>query len=61
MDDLEPTGNSEVKDVFDDREMDKIIRQIVDKVRGGYLLNGETGRGIPAEVKKIIDHSVDRL
>ena len=46
---------------FDERELDKIIRQIVDKVRGNYLLNGETARGIPGEVKKIIDHSVERI
>lgn len=46
---------------FNEREMDKIIRQIVDKVRGNYLQNGETGRGIPAEVKRIIDASIDRV
>lgn len=46
---------------FDERELDKIIRQIVDKVRGNYLLNGETARGIPAEVKKIIEQNVDRI
>ncbi len=46
---------------FDERELDKIIRQIVDKVRGNYLLNGETARGIPGEVKKIIDNSVERI
>jgi hypothetical protein len=49
-------GNS-----FDVREMDKIIRQIVDKVRGNYLLNGESGRGIPAEVKRIIEANIDRV
>lgn len=46
---------------FDIREMDKIIRQIVDKVRVNYFQNGETGRGIPGEVKRIIDVSVDRV
>lgn len=46
---------------FDERELDKLIRQIVDKVRGNYLLNGETARGIPNEIKKIIDHSVERI
>ena len=46
---------------FDPKEMDKIIRQIVDKVRGQYFLNGETARGIPGEVKKIIDHNIDRM
>jgi len=46
---------------FDEREMDKIIRQVVDKVRGNYLLNGESGRGIPAEVKRIIEASIDRV
>ena len=48
-------------EAFDAREMDKIIRQIVDKVRGTYLLNGETGRGIPAEVKRIIEANIDRV
>lgn len=46
---------------FEPKELDKLIRQIVDKVRGNYFLNGETARGIPSEVKKIIDNSVDRL
>lgn len=46
---------------FDEREMDKIIRQIVDKVRVNYLHNGETGRGIPAEVKRIIEANIDRV
>jgi hypothetical protein len=46
---------------FDPKELDKIIRQIVDKVRGNYFLNGPTGRGMPAEVKKIIDQSVERM
>ncbi|MDZ4097436.1 MAG: hypothetical protein U1E13_01915 [Methylophilaceae bacterium] len=52
-----PSGKGE----FDARELDKLIRQIVDKVRGNYFLNGETARGIPGEVKKIIDNNVDRL
>ena len=46
---------------FDAREMDKIIRQIVDKVRGNYFLNGETGRGMPGEVKRIIENNIDRV
>lgn len=46
---------------FDAKELDKLIRQIVDKVRGSYYLNGETARGIPGEVKKIIDNNVDLL
>lgn len=46
---------------FDAREMDKIIRQIVDKVRVNYFHNGETGRGMPAEVKRIIESSIDRV
>lgn len=40
--------------------MDKIIRQIVDRVRGNYFQNGE-GRGIPAEVKRIIEANIDRI
>ena len=39
--------------------MDKIIRQIVDKVRRNYFENGETARGIPGEVKKIIETNMD--
>lgn len=46
---------------FDEREMDKIIRQIVDKVRGNYLQNGQAARGIPGEVKRIIENSIDRV
>ena len=46
---------------FDDREMDKMIRQIVDKVRVNYFENGETARGIPSEVKKIIEANIDRV
>ena len=46
---------------FNEREMDKIIRQIVDKVRGNYLQNGESGRGIPGEVKRIIETNIDRV
>jgi hypothetical protein len=46
---------------FDEREMDKTIRQIIDKVRGSYLQNGETGRGIPSEVKRIIEQNIDRI
>ncbi len=45
---------------FSEREMDKIIRQIVDRVRVNYFQNGE-GRGIPAEIKRIIEASVDRV
>ena len=52
---------SSAKEPFDPREMDKIIRQIVDKVRGNYFQNGETGRGIPSEVKRIIESSMDRV
>lgn len=54
-------GNSISTEAFDEREMDKIIRQIVDKVRGSYFLNGETGRGMPGEVKRIIESSIDRV
>jgi len=46
---------------FNEREMDKIIRQIVDRVRGNYFQNGESGRGIPAEVKRIIEANIDRV
>lgn len=46
---------------FNEREMDKIIRQIVDRERGNYLQNGESGRGIPAEVKRIIESNIDRV
>jgi hypothetical protein len=46
---------------FNEREMDKTIRQIVDKVRRNYFENGETARGIPAEVKKIIEANMDHI
>ncbi|MFN7881933.1 MAG: hypothetical protein ACK5PF_02820 [bacterium] len=46
---------------FKEHEMDKIIRQIVDKVRRNYFENGETARGIPSEVKKIIDSNMDHV
>lgn len=46
---------------FNEGEMDKIIRQIVDRVRGNYFQNGETGRGIPGEVKRIIEANIDRV
>lgn len=48
-------------DLFDPKEMDKVIRQIVDRVRGNYFSNGPTSRGIPAEVKKIIEQSMERM
>lgn len=61
MEDNEADVEASERSPFDERELDKIIRQIVDKVRGNYLLNGETARGIPGEIKKIIDHSVERI
>ena len=59
----ESESGTEVSDdeAFSEAELDKIIRQIVDKVRGNYLLNGETARGIPGEIKKIIENNVDRM
>ena len=58
---MESDGGSRDSQAFDAREMDKIIRQIVDKQRGNYFLNGETGRGIPGEVKRIIETNIDRV
>lgn len=46
---------------FNEKELDKIIRQIVDKVRGNYFEHGETARGIPGEVKRIIEQNIDRV
>ncbi|MGO6926120.1 hypothetical protein ACCS55_15895 [Rhizobium ruizarguesonis] len=46
---------------FEDRELDKLIRQILDKVRRNYFENGETARGIPSEIKKIIEANMDRF
>ena len=46
---------------FNEREMDKVIRQIVDKVRGNFFQNGESARGIPGEVKLIIESNIERL
>ncbi len=54
-------GSAQGVQAFDEREMDKIIRQVVDKVRGNFLQNGESSKGIPAEVKKIIEASIDRV
>lgn len=48
-------------DAFNEREMDKIIRQIVDKVRVNYFENGETARGIPSELKRIIEANMDHV
>ncbi len=46
---------------FNEREMDKIIRQIVDKVRRNYFENGETARGIPSEVKRTLEANMDHV
>jgi hypothetical protein len=61
--DLALGESSEQDDVepFNEKEMDKIIRQILDKVRGNYFENGEGARGIPGEVKKIIENSIERV
>jgi hypothetical protein len=63
MDQPDDVGDGRPADAhpFDEREMDKLIRQIVDKVRGNYLEHGETARGIPAEVKRIIEQNIDRV
>lgn len=55
-------GNDEPSETraFKESEMDKIIRNIVDKVRRNYFDNGETARGIPGEIKKIIEANMDR-
>lgn len=47
--------------LFNEKEMDKIIRQIVDKVRASYFENGEGARGMPGEVKRIIEQNIDRV
>tara|TARA_R110001592_G_scaffold197769_4_gene445791 strand:+ start:664 stop:846 length:183 start_codon:yes stop_codon:yes gene_type:complete len=46
---------------FDEKELDKIIRQIVDRVRVNYFENGETARGMPGEVKRIIENNVENV
>lgn len=46
---------------FNEREMDKIIRNVVDKIRRNYFENGEGARGIPSEVKKIIEANMDHV
>lgn len=60
---LEMAGEDESADAqaFNEREMDKIIRQIVDKVRRNYFENGETARGMPSEVKRIIEANLDHV
>jgi hypothetical protein len=58
------TDSDETEDgaqAFNEREMDKVIRQIVDKVRGNFFQNGESARGIPGEVKHIIESNIERL
>lgn len=47
--------------LFNEKELDKLIRQIVDKVRGNYFEHGETARGIPAEVRRMIEQNIDRV
>lgn len=54
-------NESEDTQSFNEREMDKIIRQIVDKVRRNYFENGETARGMPSEVKRIIEANMDHV
>lgn len=46
---------------FDERELDKNIRQIVDRERANYQHHGESARGIPSELKRIIDQNVERV
>ncbi len=58
MTDSEESLRSEA---FEARELDKLIRQILDKVRRNYFENGETARGIPSEIKKIIEANMDRF
>jgi hypothetical protein len=54
-------GETQDANAFNELEMDKIIRQLVDKVRRNYFENGDTARGIPAELKKIIENSTDHV
>lgn len=58
---VEMSNDKRDEEMFDEHEMDKVIRQIVDKVRGNYLQNGAAGRGIPSEVKRIIETNIDRI
>lgn len=46
---------------FNEAEMDKAIRQFVDKVRVSYFENGESAKGMPAVAKRIIEDSIDRF
>ena len=61
MSEVESSEAFDGDSAFDPKEMDKVIRQIVDKVRGQYFLNGETARGIPSEIKKIIEQNIERM
>ena len=47
--------------LFSDSELDKLLRQMVDKERGNYFEHGTAGRGIPSKLKKIIDDNIERL
>ena len=52
------------KEKFDERykkTLDSVIRQIVDAERGNFQNNRERYRGIPAEVKKIIDNRIAEM
>lgn len=46
---------------FSEDELDKLLRQMVDKERGNYFEHGTTDRGIPSKLKKIIDDNIERL
>lgn len=56
MSDSEKKSNKEY-----DKTLDSIIRQIVEAERGNFQNNRERYRGIPAEVKKIIDNRIAEL
>jgi hypothetical protein len=58
---LDETEAHNADQLFNEKEMDKIIRQIVDKVRASYFENGEGARGMPGEVKRIIEQNIDRV
>jgi hypothetical protein len=45
---------------FDVNYLDKIIRQIISSERTNYLENGESARGIPTEIKNIIQKNINQ-
>jgi len=54
-------GNLLVEEI-NEVELDKIIREIIEKERANYYEHdGATARGIPSQIKSVIEDSYKRL